>query len=74
MRVFVAEATGVMGRPLTLHLLAANHEVVAMTRSDRRATQPRQRGATPIVCDVIDQENLRRAIQAVRPRPNTIWS
>ncbi len=37
MKVFLAGATGVIGRPLTAQLLAAKHEVVVMTRSDQRA-------------------------------------
>ena len=32
MKVFIAGATGVIGRPLIAQLLAAKHEVVPMTR------------------------------------------
>ncbi len=67
MRVFLAGATGVIGRPLTSHLLAANHEVVAMTRSDRRAADLQHPGVTPVSCDVFDRENLRRCVKAAQP-------
>ena len=67
MRVFLAGATGVIGRPLTSHLLAANHEVVAMTRSDRRAADLQHPGVTPVSCDVFDRENLRRCVEAAQP-------
>lgn len=55
MKVFLAGATGVIGRPLTAQLLAAKHEVVVMTRSDQRAADLRKQGATAIVCDVFDR-------------------
>ncbi|TML26225.1 MAG: NAD-dependent epimerase/dehydratase family protein [Actinobacteria bacterium] len=35
MRVFVAGATGAIGRPLVSQLLAAGHEVTGMTRVPR---------------------------------------
>ena len=34
MRVFVAGASGVIGRPLVAQLIAAGHEVTGTTRSD----------------------------------------
>ena len=37
MKVFVAGATGVIGRTLTAQLVAAGHEVIGMTRSHERA-------------------------------------
>ena len=67
MRIFIAGATGVIGRPLTARLLAATHEVVAMTRSDRRAADLQHPGVTPVVCDVFDRENLRRCVEAPPP-------
>jgi len=67
MKVFIAGATGVIGRPLTAQLIAANHEVVAMTRSDQRAVNLRDEGATPAVCDVFDRDQLRRCVEDARP-------
>ena len=67
MKVFLAGATGVIGRPLTKQLIAATHEVFAMTRSKSRAVQLQQQGATPVVCDVFDKEDLRRKLEASRP-------
>jgi uncharacterized protein YbjT (DUF2867 family) len=37
MRIFVAGATGAIGRPLLDQLLARGHDVVALTRSQERA-------------------------------------
>lgn len=67
MRIFLAGATGAIGRPLITQLLAANHEVVAMTRSERRAAQLRERGASAVVCDVFDRINLHRCVREARP-------
>lgn len=67
MRVFLAGASGVIGRPLTAQLLAAGHEVVAMTRSEQRAEELGHLGATPVICDVYDGDGLRRCIEEARP-------
>jgi uncharacterized protein YbjT (DUF2867 family) len=37
MKIFVAGATGAIGRPLLAQLLARGHNVVALTRSPERA-------------------------------------
>jgi nucleoside-diphosphate-sugar epimerase len=62
MRVFLAGATGVIGRPLVPRLLKANHEVTAMTRSGLRAAQLEAVGANPVVCDVFDGDGVRAAM------------
>jgi nucleoside-diphosphate-sugar epimerase len=67
LRVFLAGATGVLGRALLPRLVAAGHEVTGMTRSEQRAAAVRQAGAEPLVCDVFDEERLRAALAAVRP-------
>ena len=67
MRVFVAGATGAIGRPLMPRLLAAGHDVTGMTRSAERAERLREAGATPVVCDVFDRDALGRALSAARP-------
>ena len=45
MRVFVAGASGAIGRPLVPKLIAAGHEVTGMTRSEARAEDVRAAGA-----------------------------
>ena len=48
MRVFLAGASGAIGRPLVPKLMAAGHEVTGMTRSEARAEDDaRRRRATP---------------------------
>jgi len=67
MRIFVAGASGVIGRRLVPLLVAQGHSVVGMTRSDERAEQLREGGAEPVVVDVFDAEALRRAVTAAQP-------
>ena len=49
MRVFLAGATGVIGRRLLPRLLEAGHDVTAMTRHEDRASVLREAGAVPAV-------------------------
>ena len=67
MRVFVAGATGAIGRPLVPKLLAAGHEVTGMTRSEERAAGVREAGAHAVVCDVFDADAVGRAMEEARP-------
>ena len=67
MRVFVAGASGALGRPLIPRLVAAGHEVTGMTRRPERAEEIRAAGADAVVCDVFDGDALREAVVAARP-------
>ena len=67
MRVFVAGATGAIGRPLVRMLLEAGHEVTGMTRSEERARALREAGAGAAVADALDAEAVRSAIAAASP-------
>jgi 2-alkyl-3-oxoalkanoate reductase len=67
MRVFVAGASGAIGRPLVPRLIAAGHEVTGTTRSEASAEQIRAAGATPAVVDALDAESLREAVERAAP-------
>jgi len=67
MRVFVAGATGAIGRPLVAQLLAAGHEVVGMTRSPERAAAIAAAGAQAVVADALDRDAVMRAVQEAQP-------
>src|SRR5947209_311420 len=67
MRVFVAGATGAIGRPLVSQLLAAGHEITGMTRSPQGAEGIRAAGAEAVVSDVFDADGVRGAIAEARP-------
>jgi nucleoside-diphosphate-sugar epimerase len=67
MRVFVAGATGVIGRRLVPALVDEGHEVTAMIRSPERREQVRAMGAEPAVADALDGEAVRSAVLGCRP-------
>jgi nucleoside-diphosphate-sugar epimerase len=67
MRIFVAGASGAIGRPLVRQLVAAGHEVAGMTRRQERVAEIRAAGATAVVCDVFDADALNDAVAATRP-------
>lgn len=53
-RIFLAGATGALGRQLVPRLLAAGHQVTGMTRSPEGAAGLAAAGAEAVVCDVYD--------------------
>src|SRR2546427_1247616 len=67
MRVFVAGATGVIGRRLVPLLKSAGHQVTGMTRSSARTDALRAMGAEPAVADALDAEAVRQAVVTARP-------
>jgi nucleoside-diphosphate-sugar epimerase len=67
MRIFLAGATGVIGRALLPMLMANGHEVTGMTRSPARAETLRAAGAQPAIADALDAEAVERALAAARP-------
>jgi nucleoside-diphosphate-sugar epimerase len=67
MRVFLAGASGVIGRPLIAALVGAGHEVAGMTRREDRRAEIDAAGATGVVCDVFDPEALTATVSAARP-------
>ncbi len=67
MKVFVAGASGAIGRPLVRQLVAAGHEVTGTTRRPERADEIRAAGATAVLCDVLDPAPLEAAVTAAAP-------
>src|SRR5579883_1637409 len=67
MKIFVAGATGVMGRRLVPLLVAAGHEVVGTTRTGEKAGMLRAMGAVPAVVDAFDRAGLATAVSAAQP-------
>jgi nucleoside-diphosphate-sugar epimerase len=67
MRVFVAGASGAIGRPLVRQLVEAGHEVTGTTRREERVAEIRAAGATAVVCDVFDATALEVAVRAAEP-------
>jgi 2-alkyl-3-oxoalkanoate reductase len=67
MRIFVAGASGTIGIPLVRALVAAGHQVTALTRSPGKQSELRAVAATPVVADALDCEALIAAVVAARP-------
>jgi nucleoside-diphosphate-sugar epimerase len=67
MRIFVAGATGAVGRALVPALVAAGHSVTGMTRSPEKAGAIRRAGAEPVVADGLNARAIRAAVISARP-------
>ena len=67
MKVFVAGATGALGRVLVPQLVAGGHEVVGMTRTPSRKDLLRDLGARPVVADALDPDGVARAVAEAEP-------
>src|SRR3954471_10030333 len=67
MRVFVAGATGAIGRLLVPRLVAAGHEVHGMTRSESKRAMLTTQGAVPVVADALDPDQVAEAVATARP-------
>ncbi|MDP2289556.1 MAG: NAD(P)H-binding protein [Actinomycetota bacterium] len=67
MRIFLAGATGVIGRRLVPLLVDAGHEVTGMTRTPEHAALLTELGAAAVVCDVYDASSLSAAVVAAQP-------
>ncbi len=67
MRIFVAGATGVIGRRLVPMLVERGHSVTGMTRSAAKAPEIEAMGAEAAVVDVFDAARVNEAIGAARP-------
>jgi nucleoside-diphosphate-sugar epimerase len=67
MRVFVAGASGAIGRPLLPQLIATGHEVTGTTRTEEGAETIRAAGARPAICDALDAQALHAAVIEAGP-------
>src|SRR4051812_40942675 len=67
MRIFLAGATGAIGRRLVPLLFRARHQVTGTTRSAASAKELERAGATSAVLDVFDASAVHAATAAARP-------
>jgi nucleoside-diphosphate-sugar epimerase len=67
MKVFVAGATGALGRALVPELVARGHDVVGMTRSATKQDLVRSLGGRPVVADALDPDAVAEAVASAEP-------
>lgn len=67
MNVFVAGATGAIGRQLVPRLVAGGHEVYGMTRNPSKESLIREMGAVPVIADALDADQVAKAVHMAQP-------
>jgi 2-alkyl-3-oxoalkanoate reductase len=67
MKVFVAGASGAIGKQLVPMLVERGHEVTGMTRSQAKQDVIRQLGARAVVADALDPEAVAQAVAEAEP-------
>jgi nucleoside-diphosphate-sugar epimerase len=67
MKIFLAGATGAIGRRLVPLLINTRHYVIATTRSTTKANKLRAAGVEPVVVDVFDAQELSAAVLEAHP-------
>jgi nucleoside-diphosphate-sugar epimerase len=66
-RIFLAGASGAVGRRLVPLLVAAGHHVTGTTRVPEKVDELRALGAEPVIADVFDATALAQRMAAARP-------
>ena len=67
MRIFVAGATGAMGKQLVPRLVTAGHQVTGMTRTEAKQNALRALGAEPVIADALDPEQVADVVAQAQP-------
>jgi nucleoside-diphosphate-sugar epimerase len=67
MRIFIAGASGAIGRRLVPMLIERGHTVTGTTRTPDKASLLRTLGAEPVVIDALDREQVMRAVARAQP-------
>jgi nucleoside-diphosphate-sugar epimerase len=67
MKVFVAGASGALGAHLVPELVAAGHQVVALTKTPSKQDGLRELGARAVVADALDPDAVAAAVGEAEP-------
>jgi nucleoside-diphosphate-sugar epimerase len=70
MKIFIAGATGAIGRPLIAQLLAKGHHVVALSRSLEKARTLAAQSVEFTIADVFDADAVKAAV--IRAQPDVV--
>ncbi|HVT94256.1 MAG TPA: NAD(P)-dependent oxidoreductase [Bryobacteraceae bacterium] len=68
MRIFLAGATGAIGKQLIPMLVAAGHSVTGMTRTAAKSASLEAMGVEPVVADALNREEVVAAVIRARPQ------
>jgi nucleoside-diphosphate-sugar epimerase len=63
MKVFIAGATGVIGRPLVTELIKQGHAVTALSRSEAGSQRLAALGASAVIANVYDASDLEKILR-----------
>jgi nucleoside-diphosphate-sugar epimerase len=66
-KIFLAGATGAVGKRLVPLLVSGGHQVTASTRTREKMDGLRAAGAEPVVVDALDRDAVMKTIVAARP-------
>jgi len=66
-KIFIAGATGAIGRPLIKRLMLAGHTTFGMVRSQDSSAALSASGAEPVMADALDAVSVSAAVAKVRP-------
>ncbi|MEA2186123.1 MAG: hypothetical protein QOK16_1134 [Solirubrobacteraceae bacterium] len=67
MKIFLAGATGAIGKPLIRELKEHGHDVIGTTRSEAKAGELRVLGAEPVILDALDRDAVIAAVAQAKP-------
>ena len=68
MKIFLAGASGALGRTLISLLLAEGHEVHGAFRNPAHSDRVQSLGATPVIMDALNPDAVHKAIADVKPQ------
>ncbi|MFX3634397.1 MAG: NAD-dependent epimerase/dehydratase family protein [Candidatus Pristimantibacillus sp.] len=68
MRIFVAGATGVVGRLLVPKLIHEGHEVIGMTHRRENKEMIEKMGAQSVIVDIFDRDNIFSILSQIQPK------
>jgi nucleoside-diphosphate-sugar epimerase len=67
MRIFIAGASGTLGRPVAAQLLSRGHDVVGLSRSERGRAAVERAGAKGIIGDAMHRAGLMQIVADAHP-------
>jgi len=67
MKIFIAGASGAIGRHLVAQLVARGHELGGTTRSAAKTGALRALGAEPVIVNALDPDSVAEAVAKAEP-------